>query len=67
MFLYAAATRRRLGGLVGGDEGGRLVEQADAWMTEQGIYNPTRMTALYAPGFPNDSARSPISDASLTG
>jgi serine/threonine protein kinase len=51
MFLYAAAARRRLGELIGGDEGRRRIEQADAWMAEQKIRNPTRMTALYAPGF----------------
>jgi hypothetical protein len=49
--LYAAATRRRLGQLVGGDQGKALVAEADRWMTAQGIRNPERMTAVYAPGF----------------
>ena len=51
--LYAAAARRRLGELVAGDEGHRLVEQADAWMKVQNVRRPDRMTALLAPGFPD--------------
>jgi hypothetical protein len=49
--LHAAATRRRLGELVGGTEGASLVEAANTWMGRQGIFNPTAMTRLYAPGF----------------
>jgi tRNA A-37 threonylcarbamoyl transferase component Bud32 len=49
--LYTAATRRRLGQLIGGDQGKALVAEADRWMTAQGIRNPARMTAVYAPGF----------------
>jgi hypothetical protein len=50
--LHAAAARRRLGEQVGGSDGHRLVEQADAWMRGQGVRRPDRMTALLAPGRP---------------
>jgi eukaryotic-like serine/threonine-protein kinase len=53
MRLYAMVTRRRLGELLGGDEGRVLVQKADSWMTDQTIRNPARMTAMYAPGFPD--------------
>jgi serine/threonine protein kinase len=51
--LHAAAARRRLGELVAGDQGRRLLEQADAWMKGQNVRRPDRMTALLAPGFPD--------------
>jgi tetratricopeptide (TPR) repeat protein len=51
MALYAAASRRSLGVLLGGDEGRELVRAADAWMTSESIKNPARMTAMFAPGF----------------
>ena len=53
MHLHAAVTRRRLGQLLGGDEGRDLVQKANSWMTDQTIRNLTRMTAMYAPGFPD--------------
>ena len=51
MGLYAAAARRHLGKLVGGDEGRDLIARADAWMIGQGINNPARMAAGITPGF----------------
>ena len=51
MLLYAAAARRRLGEMLGGDEGRALVETADAWMRSETIVNPERMTEVFAPGF----------------
>ncbi len=51
MLLHAAAARRRLGELRGGDGGRALVAGADAAFAEQGIVNPARMTAMLAPGF----------------
>jgi hypothetical protein len=51
MSLYAAAARRRLGEMVGGDRGRQLVAQSEEWMTKQQIKNPARMMNLLAPGF----------------
>jgi serine/threonine protein kinase/tetratricopeptide (TPR) repeat protein len=52
MGLYAATARRRLGQLVGGDEGRGLVAQADSWMLAHGVKNPTSFTNMYMPGLP---------------
>ena len=49
MNLYAAASRRRLGEILGGDEGRAHVEQADSWMRQQAIRNPARMAEVFAP------------------
>jgi hypothetical protein len=49
--MYAAAGRRRLGQLLGGDEGSALVAQAEAYMTAQGVKNIEAMTMLLSPGF----------------
>jgi serine/threonine protein kinase/tetratricopeptide (TPR) repeat protein len=51
MRLYAAAARRRLGQVLGGDEGQRLREQGDAFMTGESIRSPLHLTAVLAPGF----------------
>ena len=50
MSLHLAATRRRRGELIGGDQGRKLVDESNAWMTGQGIRNPDRMSRLLAPG-----------------
>ncbi len=49
--LYAAATRRRLGEILGSERGRQLIAEADAWMREQEIKNPAAMTRMLAPGF----------------
>jgi eukaryotic-like serine/threonine-protein kinase len=51
MWLYAAAARHRLGERLAGERGDQLVAEAEAWMTEQRIKNPTAMTRMLAPGF----------------
>jgi len=51
MALYAAAARRRLGTLLGGDAGLALREAADRWMASEKIRAPARFTAIFAPGF----------------
>jgi eukaryotic-like serine/threonine-protein kinase len=51
MGLHAAVARRRLGQLIGGDEGAALVRAAELWMMDQRIVNVEGMTQLLAPGF----------------
>jgi eukaryotic-like serine/threonine-protein kinase len=51
MRLYAAAARRRLGEVLGGDHGGALIAEAETWMRTQKIRNPLLMTRMLAPGF----------------
>jgi eukaryotic-like serine/threonine-protein kinase len=53
MHLFAATARRRLGELLGGDEGQAHVAKANDWMASQGVRKPGRITAMYMPGFPN--------------
>ena len=55
MGLFAAAARRHLGRLRGGDEGRELVDRADTWMRAQSIVDPARMASCLAPGFPSSS------------
>ena len=47
--LYAAANRRRQGQLAGGTRGEELVRQVDAWLAEQRVRDPTRMSAMLVP------------------
>jgi hypothetical protein len=51
MGLYAAASRRRLGEIIGGDYGRELIAAADTWMLDQKILKPVLMTRMLAPGF----------------
>jgi hypothetical protein len=51
MRLYATASRRRLGEMIGGDRGRQLVARTEEWMAKQEIKNPARMMNLLAPGF----------------
>jgi hypothetical protein len=52
LHMEAAAARRRLGGLLSGEEGRGLIEQADAELRNRGIVSAARMTAMLASGFP---------------
>ena len=51
--FYAAVARRRLGQIVGGCRGDRLIEEAEGWMKRAGIKNCERMSTVAAPGFPS--------------
>ena len=51
MALHAAVVRRYMARLSGG-VGRMLVEEADAWLTGQGIRNPERLAAMLAPALP---------------
>ncbi|MBK7400473.1 MAG: protein kinase [Myxococcales bacterium] len=50
MFLRAAAVRRRRGQLLGGDEGRRLVTEAEDALGRLGVRNVEAMTRLYTAG-----------------
>jgi serine/threonine protein kinase/tetratricopeptide (TPR) repeat protein len=52
MALYGAIARRAHGALLGGDEGARLVAEAERWMAQKELRNPARFTATLAPGLP---------------
>jgi serine/threonine protein kinase/tetratricopeptide (TPR) repeat protein len=65
MTLCAEAVKRRLGVILGGDAGEALVARADAWMKEQGIRRPDRITDVYAPGF--NARLGSASSADVTG
>ncbi len=51
MHLHVAAAQRRLGELIGGDEGAATLAQADTWLAKQGVLDVVRMTEVIAPGF----------------
>jgi hypothetical protein len=51
MKLYAAAARRRLGALMGGDAGAGHIAAGDAFMDRQKVTDNARITAVLAPGF----------------
>jgi hypothetical protein len=51
MLLHAAAARRALGALLGGDMGRDLVRRADEAMEAQGVRAPARFAAMLVPGY----------------
>jgi hypothetical protein len=48
---YAAAARRALGTMRGGDEGEALVRAADEHLARESVKDPLRFAATFAPGF----------------
>ncbi len=54
MALYAAASRRRRGQLLGPPDGTRFIEDADDWMKGQGIERPERFADVLVPGLWDD-------------
>jgi len=50
MGLFVAVSRRRRGQLLGRAEGRNFIQDAERWMSEQGIQNPEQMSAVLAPG-----------------
>jgi hypothetical protein len=50
MKVHALCARRQLGRLVGGEEGERLVGEADAAMQAEGVRAPARMATMFVPG-----------------
>jgi hypothetical protein len=50
MALHEAAARHRLGTLVGGEEGQRLVQEAEKTMRIKGVEAPARYAAMILPG-----------------
>lgn len=49
--MHAAAIQRRLGLLIGGDEGARARAAGESFMHSQGVRELEAMTALHCPGF----------------
>jgi len=50
MLMHAAAARRRLGELIGGDEGRELIAQGDAVMLAQRVKNLDAVTEMLCAG-----------------
>ena len=48
--MLAASARRRLGQLLGGDEGTALLAAGDAFMRAQGVKNLEALTEVSCPG-----------------
>jgi hypothetical protein len=56
MRLCAAASRRRLGELRGGKEGQAEIDQANQWLIEQKIANPSKMVSMIITPWPQTGA-----------
>lgn len=53
MTLYATAARWRLAGVVVGDRGRALRDDAARWFASQRVRDPTALSRVLAPGFPD--------------
>ena len=51
MALHATVARRRLGALLPGDDGVRMIAAAEAWMSDAGVADPGALVRMLAPGF----------------
>jgi hypothetical protein len=51
MALYRAVTQRRLGELVGGDEGRAMIESATDQLVRGRVVAPASLTAMLAPAW----------------
>ncbi|HTM21764.1 MAG TPA: AAA family ATPase, partial [Kofleriaceae bacterium] len=51
LHAHAAVARRRRGALLGGADGTRLIDDADAWLRAHGVVDPERFGRVLAPGF----------------
>ena len=56
---WATAGKRRLGALLGGEEGRELVAQADAWFEAQGVVNTARFARFHFAGFVGEGESHP--------
>ncbi len=50
LFPWTTAARRRLGEIVGGDEGTALIAEAETWAQGENVVNPDRAAEILAPG-----------------
>jgi serine/threonine protein kinase/tetratricopeptide (TPR) repeat protein len=51
MAMLAAAARRRLGELTGGESGRSLIQESERAMRAEGVHDPGRLTDIFANGF----------------
>ena len=49
MPFHASCSRFRLGQMLGGNEGRRLIRQGEEWMSDQGVKRPDKMTDIIFP------------------
>jgi hypothetical protein len=49
MNLHRAVAQRRLGELIGGDEGASRIAASESWMHSEGIRDPQKVAYVFAP------------------